>query len=92
MAGTRKPRRNDRRVVIHFVSFKPTRLSLSLAFRRVSAISNAAKGLTNVKDYDCFYASVFEHENPALKSLPLVSAPPVAPVAALIPRLLRTQG
>jgi len=24
------------------------------------------------QDYDCFYASVFEHENPALKSLPLV--------------------
>lgn len=22
-------------------------------------------------DYDCFYASVFEAENPALKSLPL---------------------
>ncbi|TEY71189.1 hypothetical protein BOTCAL_0099g00160 [Botryotinia calthae] len=24
-----------------------------------------------VKDYDCFYASVFENENPALKSVPL---------------------
>lgn len=23
------------------------------------------------KDYDCFYASVFENQNPALKSLPL---------------------
>lgn len=25
------------------------------------------------EDYDCFYASVFENENPALKSVPLVS-------------------
>jgi DNA polymerase iota len=24
-----------------------------------------------IQDYDCFYASVFEAENPALKSLPL---------------------
>lgn len=25
------------------------------------------------QDYDCFYASVFEHENPALRSVPLVN-------------------
>ncbi len=24
-----------------------------------------------MQDYDCFYASVFEHQNPALKSQPL---------------------
>lgn len=27
--------------------------------------------MTSLQDYDCFYASVFEAENPALKSLPL---------------------
>ena len=27
--------------------------------------------LTGYKDYDCFYAAVFEQENPTLKSLPL---------------------
>jgi DNA polymerase iota len=27
--------------------------------------------LTTLEDYDCFYASVLEAENPALKSLPL---------------------
>lgn len=30
-----------------------------------------AHPLTHFQDYDCFYASVFEAENPALKSQPL---------------------
>ncbi|RDL39262.1 DNA polymerase [Venustampulla echinocandica] len=29
-------------------------------------------------DYDCFYASVFERENPSLKALPLLTPPPKA--------------
>jgi len=50
------PERRDERVIIHFV--------------RSPAAINAAH--TDIdKDYDCFYASVFEAENPALKSLPL---------------------
>ncbi|KAJ5156625.1 hypothetical protein N7492_009428 [Penicillium capsulatum] len=51
------PTRNDRRVILHLVSPK-------------SSLSPAAVVL-NPQDYDCFYASVFEVENPLLKSLPL---------------------
>ena len=65
MISSRRPR-NDSRVIIHFVS-QPWRLSLT--------ISKEKETYTR-QDYDCFYASVFEHENPALKSLPLVSTAP----------------
>jgi len=54
-----KLKRNDDRVIIHFVSLTPPQFHVVCAH--------------NKQDYDCFYASVFEHENPSLKSLPLVS-------------------
>lgn len=49
-------KRKDDRVIIHFVG----------EFNSCPSISNST-----IQDYDCFYASVFENENPALKSLPL---------------------
>lgn len=55
-----RPMRADR-VVVHFVSFQPR-----------GPKPACWKETYWVQDYDCFYASVFEHENPALKSLPLV--------------------
>jgi nucleotidyltransferase/DNA polymerase involved in DNA repair len=39
-----------------------------------SATSSTSTALVNdfdFQDYDCFYASVFEHQNPALKAQPL---------------------
>ncbi|SZF02582.1 unnamed protein product [Blumeria hordei] len=49
------PRRNDERTIIHFFIH-------SVRLIRV---------VLHPKDYDCFYAAVFENENPALKSVPL---------------------
>ncbi len=56
------PKRNDRRIIIHFVS--------CLAGPQ-DQLRHQLIGLYTSQDYDCFYAAVFESENPALKSLPL---------------------
>jgi hypothetical protein len=48
-------------VVVHFVSFQPREPDPA-----------CREDTYRAQDYDCFYASVFENENPALKSLPLV--------------------
>jgi DNA polymerase iota len=50
------PARNDRRIILHLV---------------MSSLHSAAPVTNHIQDYDCFYASVFEVEQPALKSLPL---------------------
>ena len=52
------PKRHDDRIIIHFVS---------VARRKQNQGANVGAR----QDYDCFYASVFEAEDPALKHLPL---------------------
>jgi DNA polymerase iota len=59
MTAAKPSRRHDHRIIIHFVSsYRTWCLNTSNA--------------NIIQDYDCFYASVFENENPALKSVPLV--------------------
>lgn len=66
----RAPKRKDDRVVLQFV--RPVRPTCLLgaperAYPRPGALSDADTD----QDYDCFYASVFEQRDPALKGLPL---------------------
>jgi len=60
MEARKVPARKDGRVIIHFVrSSSPNCIQTSCLTIHPSA-----------QDYDCFYASVFEAANPALKALP----------------------
>lgn len=64
--ANRAAERNDGRIIIHFVSCQ----ELHPHARPVAhPLESNADGSS--QDYDCFYASVFEAENPALRSLPL---------------------
>lgn len=58
----RTPRLKQDRIILHFV--KPP---LLLPF----AIADQPPSLTPFQDYDCFYAQVIEHAQPALKGRPL---------------------
>ena len=53
------PKRHDQRLIIHFVCIPAFSLLSIMHFK-----------LRYSQDYDCFYAAVFEKENPSLKSLP----------------------
>lgn len=57
MESKQVPSRKDGRVIIHFVRIHST-------FFGVQQTTDQSK------DYDCFYAAVFEAKNPSLKSLP----------------------
>ena len=54
-------KRNNSRLIIHFVRSQPN-----------DQHKYGVRPLRDTQDYDCFYASVFEAENPALKTQPLV--------------------
>lgn len=57
------PTRNDRRVILHLVKHPPSPQYIHP--------EPPSPLIHEIQDYDCFYASVFEVEQPTLKSLPL---------------------
>ncbi|KAL9618988.1 MAG: hypothetical protein Q9160_006382 [Pyrenula sp. 1 TL-2023] len=66
MPDERAPKRDDSRIIIHFVSHAALTCGPSSA-----DLVNTGANLRHAQDYDCFYASVVEAENPALKFVPL---------------------
>ena len=69
-SGDRVLKRHDGRTIIHFVFCPPIEHDHLLSCTHFASHHRQLTTIL-VQDYDCFYAAVFESENPALKHLPL---------------------